>query len=185
MSCQNWRQDLWTKWFVRDHQRYTDEIQCAAARVVTAVRKLACDRDSSGNPKGEFDSFHIRRGDFQYQFNNTHVEVDWVHVNSRDDIPENATSELKGVNSNFYGIIDQLVASRGRTFLDDFTRPSLSTSFGADGGQRGKLNRSYYYTGKTEKHLYDHYFPVHTPVLSKEPPTSWRVIDKEINVLLH
>lgn len=30
----DWRHDLWTKRFVRDHLRYVDEIQCAAARVV-------------------------------------------------------------------------------------------------------------------------------------------------------
>ncbi|KAL7547158.1 hypothetical protein ACHAWF_010507, partial [Thalassiosira exigua] len=133
---EDWRQDLWSKRFVRDHLRYTDEIQCAAARVVAAVRRLARNRDPSGNPNGEFDSFHIRRGDFQYK--NTRLEADQIYENSRDEIPENTTVfvatdhqgrpffkplaahynlvflndfklELKGVNSNFYGMIDQLV----------------------------------------------------------------------------
>ena len=38
---QDWKQDLWMKRFIRDHVRYIDEIQCAAARVVEAVRKHA------------------------------------------------------------------------------------------------------------------------------------------------
>ena len=38
----------------RDHIRYKDPIQCAAARIVASLRKEF----------GEFDTFHIRRGDF-------------------------------------------------------------------------------------------------------------------------
>ena len=58
---EDWKQDLWTKRFVRDHLRYSDEIQCAAARVVAAIRDRARRRDPIGNPNGDFDSFHIRR----------------------------------------------------------------------------------------------------------------------------
>ena len=60
---ENWKQDVWTKRFVRDHLRYIDEIQCAAARVVHAMRKIS---KKNGNG-GVFDTFHIRRGDFQYK----------------------------------------------------------------------------------------------------------------------
>ena len=59
---EDWKQDLWSKRFVRDHMRYSDEIQCAAARIVAALRKRARDRDPKGNPDGDYDSFHIRRG---------------------------------------------------------------------------------------------------------------------------
>jgi hypothetical protein len=52
----DWRADLWSKRFVRDHLRYIDEIMCAAARVVEAVRK------KSKNKDGLFDSMHVRRG---------------------------------------------------------------------------------------------------------------------------
>lgn len=58
---ESWEQDLFYKRFVRDHLRYSDEIQCAAARVVAAIRDRARRRDPTGNPDGEFDSFHIRR----------------------------------------------------------------------------------------------------------------------------
>jgi hypothetical protein len=66
MFFQDWKEDLWMKRFVRDHVRYIDEIQCAAARVVTAIREHARKRDPKHNPNGDFDTFHIRRGDFQY-----------------------------------------------------------------------------------------------------------------------
>ena len=57
---QDYRQDLWAKRFIRDHVRYLDEIVCAAARIVKAVRE----RSASKNNDGKFDTFHVRRGDF-------------------------------------------------------------------------------------------------------------------------
>lgn len=54
-------QDLWTKRFIRDHLRYKDEMQCAAARAVNAIRERARARDPTGNPDGLFDSLHVRR----------------------------------------------------------------------------------------------------------------------------
>jgi hypothetical protein len=64
---ENWRQDVWIKRFVRDHLRYVDEIQCAAARVVHAMREVS---KKNGNG-GVFDTFHIRRGDFETNFKET------------------------------------------------------------------------------------------------------------------
>lgn len=49
------------KRFMRDHLRYADEIQCAAARIVHAMREYAKTKNPGSNPKGEFDTFHIRR----------------------------------------------------------------------------------------------------------------------------
>jgi hypothetical protein len=64
---ENWKQDVWTKRFVIDHLRYIDEIQCAAARVVHAMREIS---NKNGNG-GVFDTFHIRRGDFLTFFEQT------------------------------------------------------------------------------------------------------------------
>lgn len=82
---QSWKEDLWMKRFVRDHVRYVDEMQCAAARVVAAVREHS---KSKGN-NGIFDSFHIRRGDFQYK--KTRLEAQEIYDNSKNEIPEGAT----------------------------------------------------------------------------------------------
>jgi GDP-fucose protein O-fucosyltransferase len=137
---QNWKEDLWLKRFIRDHMRYTDEIQCAAARVVEAVRERA---KSRGSPDGAFDSIHVRRGDFQFKI--TRAEPEEILEQLKKNVPERATlfiatdernktffkpirqvydvvylddfdHVLKGVNTNYYGMIDQLVASRGRAF---------------------------------------------------------------------
>lgn len=135
---QNWKIDLWMKRFIRDHVRYADEIQCAAARVVAAVRKRS-------KENGMFDAFHVRRGDFQYRA--TRVEASVLLEMAQRKIPEGsllymATDErnkaffdplkdhydlvflddfhddaLIGVNTNYYGMIDQLVATRSRTFF--------------------------------------------------------------------
>lgn len=55
---QDWKTDLWMKRFIRDHVRYIDEIQCAAARVVEAIRKRVKERGWDD----DFDSMHVRRG---------------------------------------------------------------------------------------------------------------------------
>uniref|UniRef100_A0A7S3P737 O-fucosyltransferase family protein n=1 Tax=Amphora coffeiformis TaxID=265554 RepID=A0A7S3P737_9STRA len=131
---EDYREDLWMKRFMRDHIRYKDPIQCAAARIVAALRKEF----------GDFDTFHIRRGDFQ--FKRTRIEAKEIYNNVKDVLPEGrplfiATDErdkkffdplkqhyeirflddykhlLDGVNTNFYGMIDQLVASKGKLFF--------------------------------------------------------------------
>jgi GDP-fucose protein O-fucosyltransferase len=138
---EDWREDLWLKRFMRDHMRYIDEIQCAAARVVAAVRQKSRE---AGHADGAFDSFHVRRGDFQYK--NTRVEATEIHEVSKDKIASGSVvfistdernkqffeplqkfykvyflddfkTELEGINTNYYGMIDQLVASRGRVFF--------------------------------------------------------------------
>lgn len=64
---EDWKQDLHMKRFIRDHVRYVDTIQCAAARVVQAVRERARKNPAAkDNLNGDYDAFHIRRGDFQY-----------------------------------------------------------------------------------------------------------------------
>ena len=49
--------------FIRDNMRYIDDIQCAGARLVDAVR--ATSRTLGQN--GDFYALHIRRGDFQFK----------------------------------------------------------------------------------------------------------------------
>lgn len=215
MGWQDWRHDVWSKRFVRDHLRYSDEIQCAAARVVDAIRRRA--RGRGDNPKGGFDSFHIRRGDFQYK--NTRLEADQILANVKGEIPFNSTvfvatdhqgkpffkpladhydlvylndfkKELEGVNTNFFGMIDQVVASRGRVFFGCYhstfsgfifrMRGYHSQKEKMDGWELGILRNSFYYTGEDDKRVYEHYVPVHGPTYSREFPISWRDIDRGI-----
>ena len=53
---EDWKQALWTKRFVRDHLRYNNELMCAAARVVGALREKAKEYDPIGNKGGLFNT---------------------------------------------------------------------------------------------------------------------------------
>ena len=137
------KQDLWSKRFVRDHVRYIDDIVCAAARIVNAVREKA-KAISTTNTAGQYNSFHVRRGDFQYT--KVKIDIDRIYDQSKDELEEGsllyiATDEkdksffdplkshytitflddykdlLNGVNPNYYGMLDQLVAYKGEIFF--------------------------------------------------------------------
>ena len=157
------------------------------------------------------------------KYKNTRLEADEIYKNVMQEIPENTTvfvatdhqgkpffkpladhfdlvflndfkEELKGVNTNYYGMIDQLVASRGRNFFgcmhSTFTgfiirvRGYHTQKDHVDGWKQGTLHHTFYYTGPNDKHHYENYLPVHSPVYSKEYPTSWREIDSGIDDLV-
>jgi hypothetical protein len=51
---EDWKEALWIKRFMRDHIRYNNELMCAAARVVGAIREKAKEYDPEGNKEGRF-----------------------------------------------------------------------------------------------------------------------------------
>lgn len=111
---------------------------------MAAVRKHARNKDPVTNPNGVFDAFHVRRGDFQYK--STRVDANHILKMAQKKIPDGATvfiatderdksffqplrdhydvvflddfhdEALVGINTNFYGMIDQLVTTRSRYF---------------------------------------------------------------------
>ena len=202
------------KRFIRDHVRYVDEIQCAAARVVAAVRKRSKAR---GNHQGDFDSFHIRRGDFQYK--PTRVSAEEILAISKRKLRFNETvyiatderdksfftplqqyydvvflddfiSDLgPSVNTNYYGMIDQLVASRGRYFFgcwfSTFTgyinrlRGYHADDHQTPGYEMGIIPSWYYALADRYDHM-QRFYPVKKSFYAREFPTSWRLIDTGI-----
>ena len=60
---EDWKQDLWTKRFVRDHLRYNDELMCAAARVVGALREKAREYEPLENSEGRFNTSEFIHSD--------------------------------------------------------------------------------------------------------------------------
>mmetsp|Transcript_27838 Transcript_27838/g.32955 ORF Transcript_27838/g.32955 Transcript_27838/m.32955 type:complete len:566 (-) Transcript_27838:98-1795(-) len=213
---EDWKHQLWTSRFVRDHLRYIDELQCVAARVVEAIREKA---KTNGDPKGIFDTFHVRRGDFQYK--DTRVDAEVLYKNSADLIPENATLYIatderdskffdpikqhykvyflddfkhlfKDLNTNYYGMLDQLIASKGRTFVGtyhstftgyiDRMRGYHAQKYKLQGYEMGTIE-SYYFVPVEKKSVYQKYAPVRGPFFSREFPVSWRDIDKGIGKL--
>jgi hypothetical protein len=211
---EDYRADLWTKRFVRDHLSYVDEIQCAAARVVKEMRQKARDH---GNADGIFDAMHIRRGDFQYK--DTRIDAAEIYANIQDVIPNGttiyiATDErdkkffdvfrqhynvyflgdfkivMNDVNTNFYGMMDQRIASRGRTFVGCFystftgyinrMRGYHSQQEKTEGWEQGAIN-SYYYVPMDRKYDVREYRPVAPGIWAREFPTAWRDLEKGIN----
>jgi hypothetical protein len=216
---EDWKQDLFYKRFMRDHFRYLDEIQCASARVVEAVRNRARERDPTGNPNGEFDTFHVRRGDFQ--FKHTRVDADVLYENSADKLTKGATIYiatdernkdffkplaehydlcylddfkhlLPEINTNYYGMLDQIIAAKGRVFFgtwhSTFTgyinrmRGYHATKEFLPGYEMGVME-SYYFVPPLQKDAMKHYMPIHGAHFNREFPTAWRDIDRGIDEL--
>jgi len=210
---EDWKQQLWTNRFVRDHLRYIDELQCGAARVVEALHEKARE---NGNPKGIFDTFHVRRGDFQYK--GTRIDATELYKNSADWIPENATLYIatderdkkffdpikehyhvyflddfkdlfENMNTNYYGMLDQLIASKGRTFVGtyystftgyiDRMRGYHSQKQKLEGYEDGAI-QSYFFTPEGKKNVMRRYVPVEQAFYAREFPVSWRNIDKDV-----
>jgi len=211
---QDWKHDLWMKRFIRDHVRYGDEIQCAAARVVKAIRKRAMDRGVNDF----FDSMHVRRGDFSHFFAATQSSAREINDMLSRQIPQNTTlyiatdekkrsffepiadrydivflsdfqEELGGVNKNYYGMIDQLIASRGRVFygcwFTTFTGYiNRLRGYHADDhqttGYEDGIIPSYYYALKQHFFHMQRYYPVKRSFFAREFPTAWRLIDTSV-----
>lgn len=226
---QDWHADLWMKRFVRDHVRYIDNIQCAAARIVHKLR--------TEYKESTFDSFHIRRGDFQYR--NTRIDAEEIVANSKSEIPPGRTVYIgtderskkffspfkkeagwnilflddfkdvigENINPNYYGMIDQLVVSRGETFFgcwfstfsgyimrlrgyhsqlhlgaDDGTQNqnNKDENSNAEAYKQGRLPNSYYYALKVNKNRMHDYWPVKPVFYAREFPVSWRQLDMDV-----
>jgi len=214
---EDWKTDLWMKRFVRDHLRYVDEIQCAAARVIQALRTFS---RKHGDPAGGFDSMHIHRGDFQY--GNMKIAAEDIYSkNTYRMLKEKRTvfvasdeknssffgplrehyhlyslgdfeHVLKGVNTNFYGMIDQLVASQGDIFVGTYystfsgyinrLRGYHSQKDKAKGYETGIID-SYYYTSENRgflRKVMKCYRSIEQYFWRQEWPVSWRDIDRSV-----
>lgn len=212
---QDWKQDLWMKRFVRDHVRYIDEIQCAAARVVTGIRKKVSSRTKGASK--DFDTIHIRRGDFQ--FKETRVDATiileqlkkvlsddttlYIATDERDKsffkpitnhypqvlFLDDLLTEIEGINTNYYGMIDQLVASRGKNFFgcwfSSFTgyinrlRGYYADDNALPGYEQGII-QSYYYAMPDRFDHMKEFWPIKKQFYAREFPASWRLIDSSI-----
>lgn len=139
---QDWKQDLFSKRFVRDHMRYVDELMCAAGAVVNAMHEKA---KASGGM--EFNALHVRRGDFQYK--NTRIDANEIYSNISDLLPDKSTLYIAtdeknkaffeilkehydvyflddffdlvpNLNKHYYGMLEQIILSTGKTFIGTY-----------------------------------------------------------------
>eukprot|EP00804_Cyclotella_cryptica_P021006 CCRYP_009319-RB/>CCRYP_009319-RB protein AED:0.27 eAED:0.27 QI:0/0.6/0.5/1/0.6/0.5/6/31/425 len=217
----DWRQDVWSKRFVRDHLRYVDEIVCAAARVVEAVREHAR-KNKKHKPsmeEGVYDAMHVRRGDFQYT--PTRLPADELYALSKNELSEGATlyvatdetdksffepfkqkydvvflddfmHVIPDQNTNYYGMIDQLVSYKSRVFYGTWwstlsgyvnrMRGYYITKHKLEGWQDGTM-KSWYFTPEERRLQMRTYIPVRKPIYCKEFAIAWRDIDQGIDEL--
>jgi len=233
---QDYQTDLWMKRFVRDHVRYVDNIQCAAARIVHKLRTTTTttlteydsqdnnnnNNNNNGSRGGKFDSFHIRRGDFQYKA--TRVDAQTIVERAQDVIPKGRVvyigtderdktffrplqdagwkilflddfMDVVGttIDPHYYGMIDQLVVSRGENMFGCWFSTFSSYIMRLRGyhSQReisdwnpdsmafldGKLPHSYYYALEDSKTKMHDYWAVKKVFYAREFPAAWRNLD--------
>jgi GDP-fucose protein O-fucosyltransferase len=228
---EDWHLDLWTKRFVRDHLRYADDIQCAAARIVQALRHKAI---ANGNLQGDFDTFHIRRGDFLGFQPRVDVSALQIYQNTRSVLaPADSSSTtyvrgtlylstdeydrsyfnalreqhfdiyflddfkdlFQGMDATHWGMLEQLVASRGRIFVGTY----FSTFTGYINRLRGYRSTftkshdkkhtyeqqqgiiaSYYFAPRDQKYVMRQYRSLSWPMWAREFPIAWRDIDHDV-----
>ena len=205
---EDWKHDLWAKRFVRDHIRYLDELQCAAARVVEELHSKSLDTEYPH----QFDSIHVRRGDFQ--FKQTRLDADDLYKKSKhvltpgmvlfistderdkkffkpfaDHYPIFFLDDFKhlfpDLNTNYYGMLDQLIASKGRVFVGTYfstfsgyinrMRGYYISKYKKPGYEEGTIE-SYYFTPDKLFNIMTYYRPITNP-WQQEFPISWRDID--------
>lgn len=122
---EDWRLDLFVKRFIRDHFRYADDLQCAAARVVNEMRETARVNGQIGeggetsNPKGEYDTFHVRRGDFLEFQEGSKVDALQIYKNTRSVLQEGGTIFI-ATDERDKKFFDSMREHYRIYFLDDF-----------------------------------------------------------------
>jgi GDP-fucose protein O-fucosyltransferase len=179
---------------------------------VKALRERSRTR---GDVDGNYNAYHIRRGDFQYTVtrydapriikNSAEIQTgSVVYIASDETDPQffepfrkafdvvmlsDFKQELVGVNSNYYGMIDSLIASRANIFFgcwfSSFTgyinriRGFHHNKKKGRGYEMG-YHESYYYALDDRKFHLQAYYPVKKSFYAREFPTAWRLIDNGI-----
>lgn len=217
---ENYHQDLFIKRFVRDGVRYNDVIMCAAAKIVDAIRKRAQQRNPTSNANGEFDTFHIRRNDFQAQFKSTKGGIEAIYEHSKVNLKPGSTifiatdeenlaffeplkeiydlvfledflhlfSENAAVEEYHWGMVEQMVAARGRifhglfysTFSAYIMRLRGYYSVKENHATTGDLANSFYYIPRHTRNEMSNFRAVRLPSFLREYPVAWRDIDNDV-----
>ena len=216
---EDWKQDLWAKRFIRDNVRYRDDVQCAAARIVESLRDRVRERTHTDGD-GDFHTMHIRRDpEFEEQYGDL-PSAEAIYDVCKADIPDgstvyiasdeanktffhplarkfdilflnNFTHLLQGIDPNYYALVDQLVASRGKKFFGAFCstftgfinrmRGYHSTKDKLPGHESGAIE-SYFYNFQREgkRNKMRVYHPPVSQWFNREYPIAWRDIDHDV-----
>ncbi|KAL3775210.1 hypothetical protein HJC23_010698 [Cyclotella cryptica] len=185
------------KRLVRDRVRYSDAIFCAAGKVVKALL----------DEFGSYSSMHCRRGDFQWPRMRISAE-EWLantrHIFHEGEVLYISTDEtdrtffeplarryhlkflsdykelagLDRLDPNFAGMIDQVIASRGREFVGTYFS-SFSAFIGRMRGYHGMSGRTMHYGHIKHMNETHSWVNPHSSYSAREFPTGWVAIDGE------
>jgi len=161
----------------------------------------------------------VRSGDIDFQYPPTQLPAEKLYELSRAHLTEGATlyvatderkkeffepfrkkydlvflddflDAIPGVNTNYYGMIDQLVAYKSRVFYGTWwstlsgyvnrMRGYYIAKHGLEGHEDGTM-LSWYFTPSERVEQMRSYIPVRKPIYCREFPTSWRDIDRGID----
>ncbi|KAL3788358.1 hypothetical protein HJC23_009164 [Cyclotella cryptica] len=201
--------DNYFRRYVRDLLHYRHEIFCAAGKIVKALQSLGEQHgfraDSEGI--GGYSSFHIRRGDFQYR--KMKLSADEWYNNTKDVLMKNeflyiATDEkdksfflpfqqaghyiffldnfeqfLGGIDPNHRGMIETVIASRGRAFVGTY-RSTFSGYINRLRGYYGISMNNSWYGDLEHKTIMHEWSNVNLDTYAKEWPDAWIGIDSDV-----
>ena len=189
--------DRFYKRFVRDYVHYLPDIFCKAALIVASLLEEGA---------GAYSSWHVRRGEFQYKETRLPAEdllKNVGHFIPAGELLFIATDEqdkaffdpfrkrfprlrflgdyldkadLRSLNPNYLGMIDQIVCTRGRLFMGTW----FSTFTGYITRMRGYLglaDNSTRYTDKKHRDRFQKYEMPRFPFYMREFPLAWENID--------
>jgi GDP-fucose protein O-fucosyltransferase len=218
---EDWRQDLQMKRFMRDNLRFSDVIQCAAARIVEAVREIARNTATGGrNKHGGFDTMHVRRTDFKdlptyqdgvvgaeqivrdsyfQQGRTVYIATDEKDRTFFEPLTKNYTvlffhdfdHLIKGMDPNYFGMIEQLVCAKGDkfvgTYYSTFTayinriRGYHAQKSRSEDALNGVLNSEYMGHDGAYRTSLRAYTSARRDFWSREWPIAWRDIDHDMD----
>lgn len=186
--------------------------------IQTRVRQRHVASSNNSSHDGLFHTMHIRRGDFVNGYKQVIVGAEQLAQITQEVIEPNSTifiatdeknktyfdplarhydlcflddfaDELKNVNSNYFGIVDQIVASRGDVFIGTWfstlsayvnrLRGYYSVRDKLSGYEKGILKSFYFYPPDKRKRM-RRYFAPQPALWAQEFPMAWRDIDHDI-----
>jgi hypothetical protein len=205
----DYREDLLMKRLVRNEMHFNDEIVCAAARIVDALKTMG---------GGTFHAFHIRSIAYENAHHDVHEDPQWIMMEIQGVVPKNSTvfvstdeankgyfavlateynlyfasdfraQYLASLNPGYLELVQQLVCARSEIFVGTF----YSSFSGYINRMRGYYStreespgyeegalNSYYHSPTTMKKEMRMYRAMRKPFHFREWPTAWRDIDRQ------
>ena len=188
--------DNYYKRLVRDLLHYKDEIYCAAGKIIKALEDDAT---------STFSSLHIRRGDFQYKeaklsaqewYNNTkelwqpnevlYIATDEQNKTWFDPLAQHYElkfldnyKEIAGLDKlddSFLGVVDTIVASKGRLFVGTWFS-TFSGYINRMRGYHGLSMKDSYYSFLPRKTIMHEWVYPQGNYPAREFPIAWVGID--------